>query len=80
MPEVPAPGGSPAPAFTVAAGNPTAEDIAAVVVVLGSVTGQADRGLADVTMPRSRWSAKRDLMRAPLTHGLDAWRASALPR
>ena len=80
MPEVPAPGGSRAPAFTVVAGNPTAEDIAAVVVVLGSVAGQADRSPDDVVVPRSRWSARRDLIRAPLTHGPDAWRASALPR
>jgi hypothetical protein len=68
-----------APALTVIRGNPSAEQIAALVAVLAALTAPASAG--DVAVrPRSQWQAKSRLLREPLPHGQGGWRASALPR
>jgi hypothetical protein len=75
------PDGQPqqAPALRVVSGQPTAAELAAVVVVLGAVSARAqDRPAA---APRqSQWAAPSRLVRAPIAAGPGAWRASTLPR
>jgi hypothetical protein len=70
--------GSP-PALTIVSGQPTPEETAAVVVVLTALAGHAASAPADPPTP-SQWSARSRFMRAPVTPGPGAWRASALPR
>ena len=80
MPPVPAESGPAAePAFAVAGGNPSAEQIAAVVTVLSARLEPAGTTSAD-DATRSRWSDRSRLLREPLQRGPGAWRASALPR
>lgn len=69
--------GSGAPALRVVTGRPTAEELAAVVVMLSSLGDQAPPPAAP---PRSQWAARSRLVRAPVVAGPGAWRASALPR
>jgi len=68
------------PALSIAAGRPSAEEIAAVVVaVLAARAGPASRaGVAGQT--RNQWSSRSRLLREPLPRGPGGWRASALPR
>ena len=70
---------TPAPArplLTVVRGEPTPEQLAAVIAV---VSARAAGGGADKEpAPRSLWAQPQ--LRAPLTPGPGAWRASALPR
>ena len=56
----------------VGGGEPTAEELAALVAALTS-RSQA----AQVSAARSRWAHRSGAMRAPLPHGPGAWRASA---
>jgi hypothetical protein len=67
------------PALAIVRGNPTAEQIAAVVTVL-SARLRAGDGTRAGRATRSRWSARSRQLRAPLQRGPGAWRASALPR
>jgi hypothetical protein len=67
------------PALAIVAGNPSAEQIAAVVTVLSARLRPADATWAGQAT-RSRWSARSRQLRAPLLRGPGAWRASALPR
>jgi len=66
--------------LSIAAGRPSAEEIAAaVVVVLAARAGAASRaGVAGQT--RNQWSSRSRLLREPLPRGPGGWRASALPR
>jgi Acyl-CoA carboxylase epsilon subunit len=67
------------PVLTVVRGNPSAEQIAALVAVLAARTGPPSA--AEVAgRPGSAWSAKSRLLREPLPRGEGGWRASALPR
>jgi hypothetical protein len=69
--------GSPSrPLLTVVRGEPTPEQLAALVAVVGA---RATAGAADEPAPvRSLWARPR--LRSPLTPGPGAWRASALPQ
>jgi acyl-CoA carboxylase epsilon subunit len=67
-----------APRLTVVRGEPTAAELAAVVVVL-SARGRRP-GPAPAARPRSQWTDKARQLRPALTPGPGAWRASALPR
>ncbi|TDE15814.1 acyl-CoA carboxylase subunit epsilon [Jiangella asiatica] len=67
---------SETPLLRVVRGNPTDEELAALVVVL---TAKATAGRAPSGPRRSSW-ASYWAYRAPLTPGAGAWRASALPR
>ena len=67
------------PRLTIVRGDPTPEDIAALVTVLTArrqSAGQARAGAAS----RSGWSSRSRMMRDPLSRGPGAWKASALPR
>jgi hypothetical protein len=67
------------PRLTIVRGDPTPEDIAALVTVLTARLqsgGQARAGVA----PRSGWSSRSRMMRDPLSRGPGAWKASTLPR
>jgi Acyl-CoA carboxylase epsilon subunit len=67
------------PVLAIVAGDPSAEQIAAVVAVLSAQTGRPDRGGGGETA-RSGWSARSRLLRAPTARNPGGWRASALPR
>jgi hypothetical protein len=60
-------------------GNPTAEELAAVVAVVAAV---ASRSGNDAATPRKRsgWTARERAVRGPLYPGPGGWRASAYPR
>jgi hypothetical protein len=67
------------PALRVVRGEPADDELAAVVAVFTALAvepGQGHgQGRAQDT-PRSRWSDRASLLRAPLRHGPGAWRAS----
>jgi hypothetical protein len=67
-----------APALSVVRGEPTAAELAAVIVVLTAKAGQAATAAAAGPAP-SQWSARSRQMRQQLSPGPGAWRASALP-
>jgi Acyl-CoA carboxylase epsilon subunit len=67
------------PVLAIVAGDPSAEEIAAVVAVLSARIGQPGGPGADETA-RSGWSARSRLLRAPVLRSPGGWRASALPR
>ena len=69
----------PAPVLTIVSGQPTAQETAAVVVVLSALAGQDRPGPAARPAP-AQWSARSRFMRAPVMPGPGAWRASGLPR
>ncbi len=59
------------PLLTVVRGEPTPEQLAALIAVVSS------RGSTQARPPRLLWG--RPQLRATLSPGLDAWRASSLP-
>ena len=67
------------PELAIVAGNPSAEEIAAVVTVLSARAGPAER-IGSAETARYGWSARSRLLRAPVLRGPGGWRASALPR
>jgi hypothetical protein len=67
------------PVLAIVAGDPSAEQIAAVVAVLSARIGPPERPGGGETA-RSVWSARSRLLRAPTTRSPGGWRASALPR
>lgn len=63
-----------APLLRVVAGDPTPEELAALVAVVAAAASAP----AEPSAPRrSEWSAPHRLLRTPLRHGPGAWRASA---
>jgi hypothetical protein len=72
-------GSETVPGLRIVAGHPTAEETAAVTVVLAALARpavvQADRG-----GQRSAWSDPSRMLRPPVSPGPGAWRASGLPR
>jgi len=79
------PAGGPAqpgsgPALEVVRGQPSAEELAALTVVLAAAL--ARRGAAGPGRPgraASGWASRSRGLRAPLRPGPDAWRRSARP-
>jgi Acyl-CoA carboxylase epsilon subunit len=67
------------PALSVVSGEPTAAELAAVVVVLAGLAAQASRA-QPAARPRSQWAATARQLRPQLIAGPGAWKASALPR
>ena len=67
------------PRLTIVRGDPTPEQIAALVAVLTARLEPAGQTKAGEAL-RSGWSSRSRLMRGPLSRGPGAWRASALPR
>jgi hypothetical protein len=64
------------PALRVVKGEPSAEELAALVAVVASL------GAPAAAPPRrtAEWNATRRLQRVVLRCGVGAWRASGLPR
>jgi hypothetical protein len=67
----------PLPRLTIVSGQPTPEETAAVTVVLTALLSQP---ATEARPGPSQWSARSRFLRAPVTPGPGAWRASALPR
>jgi hypothetical protein len=64
------------PLLRVVKGDPSPEELAALVAVLASLGGPSDPA------PRRTpvWNAPQRLVRATHRHGAGGWRASGLPR
>ncbi|MGC4108998.1 MAG: acyl-CoA carboxylase subunit epsilon [Nocardioides sp.] len=75
-PEPGEPGEGPAPLLRVVHGDPTPEELAALVAVLTSLTPSAP---AAPRVPRP-WNAPARLHRTVHPHGVAGWRTSGLPR
>ena len=67
------------PALRVVRGEPTEEELAALVAVLAARAAGARRP-EDDTRPRSQWRSRARNIRPPIGPGPGAWRASGLPR
>lgn len=65
------------PHLRVVRGEPTAEELAALVTVLAAAGGGS--GAPD-DEPPSAWNDRQAWARLPLRHGPGAWRSSAWPR
>ena len=65
----------PEPVLRVVKGDPTPEELAALVAVLASLGGPA----ALATRRTPDWNAPRRLHRVVHPHGPGGWRASGLP-
>jgi hypothetical protein len=65
------------PVLRLVRGEPTPEELAALVAVLAARGGGEPEPEPE---PRSLWQDRAALMRAPLTPGPGSWRASGLPR
>jgi hypothetical protein len=64
----------------VVTGDPTPEEIAALVAVLAARAAANATGAGDRPAPRrSAWSDPPRRLRRPLPHGPGAWRTSAFP-
>jgi hypothetical protein len=64
------------PLLRVVRGNPTAEELAALIAVV-SARGSAATEVEPA--PPSRWASHAAGLRRPLSPGRGAWRASGLP-
>ena len=65
------------PLLRVVHGDPTPEELAALVAVLGTrATAPGERPAAS----RSAWNDPARQVRSPHQHGPGGWRAAALPR
>jgi hypothetical protein len=71
----------PEPALAITRGNPSAQETAAVVVVLSALAARLEQAAqpAPRVAQHSEWSARYRLLRPPLQRGPGGWRASALP-
>jgi hypothetical protein len=65
------------PVLRVVRGDATEEEIAALVALIASMSGDEP---APKRKPRSSWADPARRMRTTLPHGPGAWRASGLPR
>jgi hypothetical protein len=74
------PGPDGPPALRIVKGNPSAEEIAAVVAAVAAARNAPAVQASVAGQIRSRWSSRSRLLRQPLAHGSGGWRASALPR
>ena len=69
----------------VVAGQPTADELAALTVALSlaararAVRARAAARPAGGRAPVGGWAWRGRLLRSPLAHGPDAWRRSSLP-
>jgi acyl-CoA carboxylase epsilon subunit len=70
----------PAPELVIARGNPSAEQIAAVVAVLSARATSAGPRTRRGESGRNEWSARYRLLREPLVRAPGGFRASGLPR
>ena len=66
------------PVLRVVRGNPTPEEVAALVTVLAALA--AARPAAPAAVPASRWTSRSDAVGRAAPVGPDTWRTSAWPR
>jgi len=70
-----------APLFRVVHGNPSVEETAALAAVFAAKLAAGPPGdRARRRGPAGGWADRARSMRAPLTRGPDAWRASSQPQ
>ncbi len=65
------------PLLRIVRGDPTPEELAAVVAVM---TAAAAGGAAGTKAPPGQWRSRGRNIRPSLARGPDAWRASGFPR
>jgi hypothetical protein len=65
------------PLLRIVKGNPSPEEVAALVAVVSSMATAAAEAAAQEKTPRAEWSARHRMLRRPHRHGPGAWRASA---
>jgi len=68
---------APRPLLRIVRGNPSDEEVAALIAVLHAAAGGA---AAPARRPSSEWSAPRRRLGTAFPSGPGAWRASGLPR
>jgi len=78
-PEPPEQPQQPGPHLRVVKGDPTPEELAALVAVVAAASAAAGAG-TDAPRPRSEWSTPARGHRSPLSPSPGGWRASGLPR
>ena len=66
-----------APLLRVVKGDPTPEEVAALVSVVSAMSAAAAEAAAGEKRPKPEWSAHHRKLRAPHRHGAGAWRTSA---
>jgi hypothetical protein len=66
------------PFLRIVKGDPTPEEVAALVAVVSSLAAASAQQFSQERQPRPEWSARHRLVRRPLHHGPGAWRASGL--
>jgi hypothetical protein len=65
-----------APLLRIVRGDPTPEEVAALVAVVSAMAAGAESASGRAT-PRPEWAAHHRKLRAPLRHGPGAWRSTA---
>jgi hypothetical protein len=68
------------PAISVERGDPTAEELAALVAALTVRAGEGDEDGPSAPEPVSGWTDRSRYVRGRLAHRTNGWRASGLPR
>jgi hypothetical protein len=72
---------APVATMSVERGQPTPEEVAALVAVLaGRAASATESGRRAASAPVSGWTERSRYVRKRLSHSSDGWRASALPR
>ena len=66
-----------APLLRIVKGDPTPEEVAALVTVVSAMAAAAAEESAHQKRPRPEWSAPYRRLRGTHRHGAGAWRASA---
>jgi hypothetical protein len=65
------------PLLRIVKGDPTPEEIAALVTVVSAMAAGAAEAAATEKAPKPEWSAHRRKLRTTHRHGPGAWRGSA---
>jgi hypothetical protein len=65
------------PLLRIVKGDPTPEEVAALVSVVSAMAAGAAEAAANDTAPKPEWSAHHRKLRATHRHGAGAWRNSA---
>ena len=68
------------PLLRVVSGEPTDEELTALVTVLAACTAASANAAGTPDRPRSAWGDPVRGLRQRLVHGPGRWRSSALPR
>jgi Acyl-CoA carboxylase epsilon subunit len=65
------------PLLRIVKGDPTPEEVAALVSVVSAMAAGAAEAAAKDKAPKPEWSAHHRKLRATLRHGAGGWRTSA---